>query len=152
MGSFSAYRSLTLFCECIPRIELCVWWNVSHCRPHLVKATQSVIKLICGQFRHVGTSVRSRHCQLCDTWEADDVPHLLFKCNQFSGQRNQLWDNVLNSMPEPMSHHVLNLNVNDKARFLLSGFNVSFTREWLDVYGAVAIFASSLYNKKVTQR
>ncbi len=141
------YRGLTLFRECFPRIELCVWWRVSHYRPHLV----TVVHLVCGI---VGDPARRRenpsgHCALCENWEADDAPHLLFTCSHLSSLRDPLWRKVLSSMPDAMSHHVLSLNVAQRTMFILSGFYVNFTLEWLDIYGTVALFVASLYNKKI---
>ena len=147
------YRGIKLFRECFPRTQVCIWWKVSYCRPRLCKATQAILWLICGKYSMHGdqgqTLNPSRRCPLCEEYDADNVPHLLFVCTYFSGLRDSLWDNVLDKMPMPMRQHVLGLNVEDRTRFILSGFNAKFTREWLDLYGAIAIFAHCLYVKKL---
>lgn len=148
------YKSLRLFRACFTRIEMCVWWKVSHCRPQLCNATRSVLKLTCRQYIKYGVPGYkfnpSGHCPLCGDFNADTVPHLLFVCGNLSTLRNDLWRNVVDNMPEQMALHVAKLNVENKTRFLLSGFNGSFTVEWIEVYGAAAVFVHRLYKKRCT--
>ena len=147
------YRSLKLFRECFPKNGVNVWWSVAHFRPRLCKAAQSMLKLICGQYKMHGAQGQaanlSGRCAICGDFEADDVPHLLFTCHHFLTLRDPLWGNVISTMPEPMVQHVIGLNAKDRTIFLLSGFHVSFTSEWIDIYGAVAVFAHRLYEAKV---
>ena len=79
----------------------------------------------------------------------DSASHLLFICDNFSALRGPLWDNVTNKMPEQMVQHVTRLNAENKTRFILSGLNASFTKEWLEIYGAISLFVHCMYAKKV---
>ena len=147
------YGSLKLFRECIPKIEMCVWWRIIHCRPRLCRATLCIVKLACGQYRSMrkGTAhahVNSGRCILCDNWDADEVPHLLFVCDYFNDVREALWGSVLREMPLPMQQYVQRLSVKDKTKFIISGLNSDFVMEWLDLYEAVILFLSAMYDKK----
>lgn len=146
-ASLYLYRSLSLYRECSPSIKTCVWWQVSYSRPHLVKATRCVVRMLCGLLRNEGRGVA---CHLCDAWAHADAVHVLFACDSLAPVRAEFWENVLREMPIPMADYVsTQLNSADKTQFLLSGFNCSYTPEWLNLYAVVAMFVLNLFNKYV---
>ena len=109
------------------------------------------MRLMCGQHclsSNPGQSPNTRMCGLCDRFDVESVSHFMFICTHFAETRNTLWAPVVESMPLSMSQHVRSLNVNDKVQFLLSGFRVNFTPEWLDVYESVAMFVLQLYRER----
>ncbi len=146
------YPSLNLFRLCFETIELCIWWRVSLDLPHMTRSTINIVKLMCGQHCLAsnpghGTGA-SKLCGLCDSYEVESVSHFLFSCNALDEVRGPSWDSLLVHLPEPMASALNNMNHVDKTIFLLSGFKVNFTPEWLGLYEATALHINKLYMER----
>jgi hypothetical protein len=144
------YPSLSVFRLCFEEIELCVWWRVSYCLPHLTKATVTIVRLMCGQHclaSNHGTGGSSL-CAHCESYEVESVSHLLFTCNAWAPVRGHLLETVLSSMPVAMSNDVVAMNAADRTSFILSGFHARYTPEWLDLYQATATFVNQMYRER----
>lgn len=153
VATLPLYKSLIYFKVCLPRSCMCVWWQVSRRVPHLTRATRIIVKLLSGQHclaSNPGVGRNSRHCSLCTSYEAETLPHFLCSCSSFAVTRQRLMNHVFEVMPLPMRQYINELNEVDRTCFVLSGFNVTFTFEWLRLYEAVSNLVYGLYLERLS--
>ena len=90
-------------------------------------------------------------CNLCNSGQAEDLAHLLFRCDHFKDLRQSLWCNVQSKAPLAMLNDMNTMSQSQRTHFLMSGLGGDFIPEWDDLYEAILEFIVSLYNCRLNQ-
>ena len=143
------YTSVCYFRKMCMAIEYNVWWLVCQYKPKMQKRCKLVFKMVCGC--HLRHKYKKLTCRLCKCASLDTIEHALFECVTLQENRSQCLSALYDSMPTGMRGSFNILDLLAKTEFLLSGFNVRFTPEWLPVYVASLFFISEIYTSKLSK-
>ncbi len=147
------YSKLSLFRECVCDIKVSIWWQVSHLHPKLTMATRVIMRLLSGEhclMSNVGrySNMNSRLCPLCEEFECENVPHMLFVCSKLNEGRVKASKLLEDRMLPAMYECFCRMGNQDKTAFLLSGMRSPFIIEWMDVYDAIATYVYCMYQER----
>ena len=98
-----------------------------------------------GQPSKYQRNFNSVRCRICEGFDYDTAEHILFTCEALEPYRNNLWDNVLSKMTEPLKQGIMNMIIEDKVKFILSCCGECYIDEWTDVYKSIADFVYKMY-------
>ena len=92
-----------------------------------------------------GCRYGSRLCNMCSIYVIEDVPHLLFVCTSAASLRAQFWKAMGDGAPSAFVREMTRMSPIELTEFCLSGFNVSYTSEWEDIYSLVCRYIHAVY-------
>ena len=149
------YKSLHIYNKCFNNNISVLWtWKISKSKPECFKQCKVVTKIIIGGdpfYKNIMNCYRSKNtlCQFCNTYSVISIKHVIFECDKFQLVRSKYLDYLITAMPEGMRKCFKNMTYENKLVFLLSGFNVKFTREWGDIYLASVHFIYFIHQQFV---
>ena len=133
-------------------MHVCVWWKVGRLNPDFRKQCRLTVKLLIGDHGlNAGRQhhkVKTKLCQLCDSYDVEDVSHLLFKCDSLSVHRDRELPLLIQSMPGVMGSELQNMNTTEQTAFRLGGMRSGYIPEWNDTLVAVAYFVAAMYSHR----
>ena len=143
------YSSLRIFRKATVNIQMNCWWFFAKSMPTQSNKASSVISVLMGNQPQPYQQNFSRDkCALCDDQTYDDNMHVLFDCTGLEPLRSHLFDKLTNSMPHALASDFINLNNDDKAILMLSGYGHKYIQEWKDIYSNTANLIDSLYKRR----
>ena len=92
----------------------------------------------------------SRVCHNCGEYEAEDVPHLLFKCVMFSNLRKILWEPIKKAAPPTLFLEMEIMSPRSLSVFWFSGFHCKYVHEWSGLYSAICYFIHAMYKERLS--
>ena len=84
-------------------------------------------------------------CTLCNNHAEADLPHMLFLCESLREHRMLLLARLSESCPTPLQKSWNNMSPSERTQFILSGFRISFTVEWINMYHTALRFVTNMY-------
>ena len=93
-------------------------------------------------------NINNPSCQLCHVGQSETVSHLLFQCSVLRETRTMLWEQLSKTIPGTLLKEIDAMHMEEKAAFITSCLNNTFTLEWLDMYNSIAIFIHDMYTKR----
>jgi hypothetical protein len=149
----SLYSSLTLTVQLSTRIEISIWWKLCRRNARLRKQCSLMIKLLTGnhslnsgKYRHV---VNTSLCQLCNSFQAESLCHMLFQCEGLNSTRSELVVKMTDAMPAAMKLELQGMTDSDKTGFILTGMNCdAVIPEWYNIYTGILVYISGMYKKR----
>ena len=75
--------------------------------------------------------------------------HVLFQCPENRDRRSELWEGIRASCPPALYHEIMNMTIDIRMSFILSGLNNSFIPEWQSLFSACLQFINSLYVERL---
>ena len=114
--------------ECsVSHIRLHTWWIFLKHYPSLFRHVSSVIAITSGtQPKLLGCNFRNKLCKLCTDRCVDDFKHILFECKALEIMRHAHLSYIKFIMPRAMRDKFFNMNNDNKAIFILSGFKCEY--------------------------
>ena len=137
------------------RIELLCWWKYCHLNPVDTKKCKVIIKLLLGAHRlktctkHFDVVKTTPTCDWCSCGSTESVQHMLFECTGNQVSRLHYWKKVVGECPNGLLHEMSKMSSVEKTTFILTGFNNTFTKEWLKLYKSIANFVYIIYNERI---
>jgi hypothetical protein len=98
-----------------------------------------------GRMLGKGCTYGSRLCNLCDEYSPEDVTHLLFVCPSVASFRSELWHDVGECAPDGLVKEMRGMSAPELTMFLFSGFRVTYTVEWGNLYSVVCRYVHKVY-------
>ena len=116
------HPSLACYDIVIGSIKMCIWWNIAIAHPKHREKCRQVMAFICAY----DTRFRFGRCQLCSSYEADTVSHLVTHCDHFLEWRTTLYQNMTSHCNTPEYHgegglvcHILRGGCNDSESLVI---------------------------------
>lgn len=147
------YSSLHFFSRAVKTVGRSVWWTVGRRNPPFRKQCQTIVKLLTGN--HALNSGRQHHvnhtklCQLCESYDVEDLSHVLFKCESLAECRAREWPVLLDALPGVMATEISRLSNDRKTVLILSGFNSVYIPEWNTAFIAAASYVFKMYRARI---
>ena len=150
--SCSLYKSLSLYRNVITKIDVWAWWRHLQLFPQDAFKVRIVGRMLSGQNCLMECCARytdaSTICQLCTQYSVETVPHLLFDCCAFNELRQQLWSQVLVTVPAGMRHELGRMSSTEKTVFIVSCLHGTYISEWCELYRMLLKFCSKMYQHR----
>ena len=86
--------------------------------------------------------------KMCDSRAKETSEHILMDCPALRYNRDFCIRYILFAMPNAMKHDYHVLDSTHRFQFLISGFNGSFTIEWIELYRRILIWVQELYTQR----
>ena len=132
-------------------IEIHAWWHAAHDIPHLSRKFFTIMSLLLGSPPSgMQCDIGKHTCSLCNEHVKPDAYHCLFACDSLRDIRQKSMERIRLSMPSGMQIDFDKMKSSQKLNFLLSGFNIKYTREWRILYENVARGVSDIYSKRTS--
>ena len=143
------YRGIEIYSTNVKSIEMHAWWWAAHESPHLVRKFAVILSILMSS-QPVGMQydLGKSHCSLCDTHNKPDAFHCIFECNPLKEVSQKELHHIKQCMPSGMQIDFDKMTASKKLDFLLSGFNVKYTREWKQLYETVAKSLTNVYKMR----
>ena len=111
------------------------------------RSVSCVVSLICrSQPNGLGANFgKDARCQICSSYETETIEHVLFMCETLSNVRTQYLDELRHVMPTAMWKDFHEMTTKLKLKYLLSGLNSRYIREWQDVLLCISKFVFDMY-------
>ena len=122
------------------------WWLFVKAGPiyfHKVARVMSV--LMGGQPSKYQRNFDCITCKMCAGFFYESPMHILFECEALKHYRSTLWHVILSEMTDPLKQSINCMSCTEKVKFLLSCCNESYTKEWKNLYKAIADFVHKMY-------
>lgn len=143
------YRGVDLYVTNVKHIEIHAWWHAAHDNPHIARKFAVIMSLLMGS-QPVGMQcdIGRHECSLCDESVKPDAHHCIFVCGPLEEIRQQSISRIRHCMPTGMQIEFDRMTAFQKLHFILSGFNVKYTKEWKSVYENIARGVTDIYEKR----
>ena len=120
------YRSLSVFdstgIDCKNGFK---WWKLCKWYPMVLYKVKVMLRLV------LTNNVKCGY--ICSCNEEPNAVHILFECQKNMEVREERWEIVKRKMPTGMRNSVQSMTDIEKFKFIYSGFNDSFCKEWTDI-------------------
>jgi hypothetical protein len=149
------YKTLSLYNQCVTRIECWTWWVFAYHRPDKIKSCRILAQLLFGESCLKEHTARfkgnhfSKSCQNCNSYQTESVSHLLFMCSnqQLSAQRDKSWQRVSDVIPMALNDSFQHMTDELRTVFILSGMRCTYVKEWEIIYEQLADFVYNMYKE-----
>ena len=140
------YSSLRIYTMATNSIQMSCWWFFAKTMPKAMRKTSSVVSVLMGNQPSKYQQNLSRDpCALCDYQGYDDNIHVLFDCDKLEPQRSRLYEKLTASMPNALCQNFRDMNKDEKAVLMLSGYGNTYIHEWSELYLNTVEYVDSLY-------
>lgn len=131
------YKTLCNYDRCG---KMSAWWIHVFYFPRLYRRCRTVMKIFLNTDMY-----KDRICNQCNNTILCTNYHLIFECSSAHNQRTRAWEGIVREAPVALLEELNSMSSREKMRFLANGFNVEYTKEWGELYSAVIIFISDMY-------
>ncbi len=151
------YKKLDLFSISVGEIGRWVWWTYARRRPGHTWKCRLLLRLMVGEHRLQDNMVRVTRglggvtpavCQLCTSFEQENLQHMLFQCVALQETRVRLWGEVEAVAPPALTLEMNSLGARERTIFILAGFRSGYIPEWEDTYKAILSFVVNMYIRR----
>ena len=151
------YKRSRLFVNSVFYFQLWPWWTYVRKFPKMNYKCKILIRLLAGEhcletntFRFKNRSgLFHNSCQLCNSLEPADVPHMLFSCKVLTAERKEFWNIFLTNCPLPLQAQIILMSPSEKTQFIFSGFRSKFIPEWAHMYHNALTFVTIMYKSRL---
>jgi hypothetical protein len=145
------YVKLSLFCDCISVQFVWPWWIHLQYYPRDTHYCKTILRLMAGEHELRGNGRHaSRVCHNCSDYEAEDVPHLLFKCTMYDNLRRVLWDQIKKAAPPTLVLEMETMSPRSLSLFWFSGFHCKYVHEWSGLYSVIGYYIHAVYKERLS--
>ena len=135
-------------------IELLSWWEVGQQDPSMIRTLRTIVRLLlnCHSLRTCLFKYNrsmSPLCDQCNMHKEEDVIHVLFVCPQNEDERNRLWSMVRDACSPALYRDIMNMSIEKRLSFMISGLNSNWVPEWKELYYAIAWYINTLYTARL---
>ena len=142
------YKKSSLFFECILNVSVWPWYMHAARYPEQGKMVTSLLRAIVGVNCDDDASYQSVVICKCYRDQRKTLYHVLFECVELVEDRTDLWNGIVEIAPAPFIECLNDMNMMDKTKFFMSGFNSRYVSEMSVVYTAVLTYMTKLLCKQ----
>ena len=149
------FPSLQRLNSCVPKLKVNAWWMFVQKNPNYVSKCKIILKLflevhLLNSRRYKFVNDVNPECDICDSSAPETVEHILFDCIGLNDIRKTLWNDVLQACPsETLKDHIMTMSLLNRTNFLLNCMGNGYVAEWNEFFSNIAIFISTMYNKRI---
>ena len=93
-------------------------------------------------------SVYENVCSMCNERHNESPEHVLMRCNSMHDLRLKHMRIIKSYMPPAMNISYEAMSIDERCKFMLSGFNCPYVSEWDYLYDAVIEFVWDMYKHR----
>ena len=86
-------------------------------------------------------------CLKCSPEVINSIEHVMFQCQSTKEIRELYLYNIIQVYPGQLLKEIVKMNLKERSKFILNGFNSNYIHEWNDLYNATAVFLKYVFKQ-----
>jgi len=118
------------------------WWQHAFRNTKYTRINRTIIRILLNVQRY-GFNM----CLKCNPEVINSIEHVMFQCESTKEIRELYWNNIIRVCPGQLLKEIVKMNLKDRSKFILNGFNSNYIHEWNDLYNATAVFLKYVFKQ-----